>query len=49
MALDVHVPGVPSVKVTREETNAGMEITCCTKRYTHGLVYILTIGAEELE
>ena len=35
--------------VTREETNAGMEITCCTKRYTHGLVYIITIGAEGLE
>ena len=32
-----------------EDTNAGMEITCCTKKYTHGLVYILTIGPEELE
>ena len=36
-------------RVTGEDTNAGMEIACCIKRYIHGLVYILTIGAEELE
>ena len=47
--MDVHVPGVLSVKREsqgRTQMQAGMEITCCTKRYIHGLVYILTIGLE---